>query len=87
MPKSQAERLREYRQRVKNDPMKYQEYLKKERERNKTRKGEAKLKSINNLSIREQRHVRRAWRKRQRDHRISLKKQRDGDVLPSFLTT
>ena len=61
MPKSQAERLREYRQRVKNDPMKYQEYFKKEREGNKTWKEEGKLKSVNDLSIREQIQVRRAW--------------------------
>ena len=75
MPKSQAERLREYRQRVKNDPMKYQEYFKKEREGNKTWKEEGKLKSVNDLSIREQIQVRRAWTARPQD--VPEKTQRD----------
>src|SRR4029434_3774530 len=47
--KSGAERLREYRQRVRDDPVKHQEYLRKERERNKKRKEEGKLKCISDL--------------------------------------
>ena len=67
--KSGAERLREYRQRVRDDPVKHQEYLRKERERNKKRKEEGKLKCISNLSNREQKKVRKSWRKRQQKHK------------------
>src|SRR4029434_510758 len=52
--KSGAERLREYRQRVRDDPVKHQEYLRKERERNKKQKEKGKLKCISDLSNREQ---------------------------------
>ena len=44
--KSGSERLREYRQRVRDDPLKHEEYVRKERERNKNRKEEGKLKCI-----------------------------------------
>src|SRR4029434_2863449 len=67
--KSGAERLREYRQRVRDDPMKHQEYLRKERERNEKRKEEGKLKCISDLSNREQKKVRKSWRKRQQKHK------------------
>ena len=55
--------------------MKYQEYFKKEREGNKTWKEEGKLKSVNDLSIREQIQVRRAWTARPQD--VPEKTQRD----------
>src|SRR4029434_2444392 len=62
-------RLREYRQRVRDDPVKHQEYLRKERERNKKRKEEGKLKCISDLPNREQKKVRKSWRKRQQKHK------------------
>src|SRR4029434_4539802 len=62
----EAERIR---QRVRDDPVKHQGYLRKERERNKKRKEEGKLKCISDLSNREQKEVRKSWRKRQQKHK------------------
>ena len=79
--KSGAERVREYRKRLREDPEKYEEYLKKERERNKKWKEEGKVKSISDLSDREQRKVRRSWWKRQQHHRVLVKSQREMERL------
>lgn len=79
--KSGAERLKEYRQRVRDDPVKHQEYLRKERERNKKRKEEGKLKCISDLSNREQRKVRKSWRKRQQKHRVLVKRQSEMETF------
>ncbi|MED6278322.1 hypothetical protein CHARACLAT_022561 [Characodon lateralis] len=66
-----AERLREYRKCfLRDDPVKYQEYLKKERERNNKRREEGKLKSVTELSARAQKHQRKEWRTREEKHRM-----------------
>ena len=74
--KTGAERLREYRKRLRDDPVKYEEYLKKERERNNKRREEGKLMSVTELSAREQRQQRKEWRTRQKKHRM-MKRQKE----------
>jgi len=54
-------------------------------ERNKKRKEEGRLKSISELSVREQRHVRKAWRNRQKRHRVMVKRLET--FLQGFHTT
>lgn len=56
--------MRKLREKVKNDPALYEEHKKKERERYKARKEAGKIKSIEDLSEREQRNVRKQWRER-----------------------
>ncbi len=86
--KTGAERLRD-RKRLRDDPVKYEEYLKKERERNSKRREEGKLKTITELSSREQRQQRREWRTRQKKHRM-MKRQKEvavcRDMPPSTST-
>ena len=66
-----AERMRIYRQKIKQDPDRYNQYLNAERKRWKTRREEGKLKSIHDLGTKGQRLQRRLWRisKRHSDQR------------------
>lgn len=82
MPNNGAERLREYKQRLRDDPVKYEEYLRKKRERRLVQeiRNERKKESSNVSTIcteREQGRVRKAWRKRQQKHRTLVKTQRE----------
>jgi len=56
-PKKSTERSRDYRKKMKEDPVKYQQYIDREKERYKTRKETGKLKVISQLSKREQRNA------------------------------
>ena len=64
MALSAAEKQRRYRQRIKNNPVKYQQYLKKDLDRYHRRKV-----PISELSEREKRAQRKRWKKSQRDYR------------------
>lgn len=56
------ESMRRLRDRIKNDPFKYEEAKRKERERYYARKAAGKIKGIKDMTTREQRQVRRVWR-------------------------
>ena len=66
---SAAERLRKYRAEIKADPIRYAEYLQKERERYQKRKEDGKIKSIAELSNREKRRKRKDWRKKKHEQK------------------
>ena len=63
MPMSAVERMRKYRERIKNDPEKRAVTLHKDRERWKQRRQENKVKVIDQLTDRGKRNRRKAWRK------------------------
>ena len=77
MALSAAEKQRRYRQRIKNNPVKYQQYLKKDLDRYHRRKV-----PISELSEREKRAQRKRWKKSQRDYR-----SRKANFLASQNTT
>lgn len=56
--------MKKLRERIKNDPEMYEEYKKKERERYKARKEAGTIKSVQDLSERERRNIRKRWRQR-----------------------
>ena len=58
---SDAERQRKGLQRIKADPVKHELYLKKQREKYRERKERGVLKTIDQLSAREQRQQRKRW--------------------------
>nr|CAI5860347.1 unnamed protein product [Callosobruchus analis] len=57
-------RVRKYRQALKDNQGKYEEAKRLERERYQRRKEQGKIKTINDLTPREQRKVRKDWRAR-----------------------
>lgn len=72
--------MRNLRERIKNDPAMYEEYKKKERERYKARKEAGKIKSVQELSERERRNIRKRWRQRSKrsyDARKNQEKNRE----------
>lgn len=72
-PKKSTERSRDYRKKLKEDPLKYQQYIDREKERCKRRKETGKLKVISQLSKREQRLKRKQWRVNQNNKRANDK--------------
>jgi hypothetical protein len=58
-----AERSRRWRERQKEEAERHKSYLEKERERYKKRKSNGDIKGIEDLSEREKRGKRKAWRK------------------------
>ncbi|KAH3737917.1 hypothetical protein DPMN_044515 [Dreissena polymorpha] len=62
MPLSGAERSRIYRQKMKQNPAKYQEYLELERKRYGKKKEDGQVKLIGDVSERERRRRRKYWR-------------------------
>ena len=58
MPLSVAEKQRRYRERIKQDPERYNEYLSKEKKRWEDRKKTGKIKLISDMTKREKRHKR-----------------------------
>ncbi|WAR07949.1 hypothetical protein MAR_017907 [Mya arenaria] len=60
------ERVANWRKRMKEDPIKYAQYKLKEHERYLKNKERGVVKSIDNMTPREQNKTRRAWRKSQR---------------------
>ncbi|XP_045199124.2 uncharacterized protein LOC123553489 [Mercenaria mercenaria] len=69
MPLTGAERNRLYRQKLREDPERYAEYLRKERQRYAKRKESGEIKTIDELSARGQRVQRKRWRHRKRRER------------------
>jgi hypothetical protein len=61
--KSKAEMMKELRDRRKADPAKHAEYLARERDRYQARKQQGKIKTIRDLNERDQRSLRKKWRK------------------------
>lgn len=66
MPLSAAERSRRYRKKLKQNPVLHEQYLQKEHERYEKRKAEGSIKLIQDMTSREQRHIRKAWRQRKK---------------------
>lgn len=73
MPLTSAERSKLWRERKKNNPEEYRAYLQKERERYNKRKEKGEIKSIQELSAREQRKQQKSWRVNQRNKREKSK--------------
>ncbi|KAL4711611.1 hypothetical protein ACJJTC_003628 [Scirpophaga incertulas] len=69
--RKEAERRR--RARIKEDPIKYEEHLAKEKARRQKRKEEGKTKGIKDMTMREQRAQRREWLERTRKSRLKKK--------------
>ena len=80
MPLSAKEKQRRFRERINQDPIKREAYLKKERERWKQRKQSGKVKGVKDMTEREQRSARKAWRTKQAKYRAKFKQ---ASVLPS----
>jgi len=85
--KTATERQREYKERLREEPVKYEEYLRKEIERNKKRREECKLRSISELSDMEQRHQKNMEENTEKTQDDGEKTERDGDILPGFHTS
>lgn len=62
MPLSGAERSRRYREKMKQNPVKYQEYLENERKRYVNKKEDGQVKLVADISERERRRRRKYWR-------------------------
>lgn len=73
MPLTSAERLKLLSEQTKNNPEEYGAYLQKERERYNKRKEKGEIKSIQELSAREQRKQQKSWRVNQRNKREKSK--------------
>lgn len=73
MPLTSAERSKLWRERKKNNPEEYRAYLQKERERYNKRKEKGEIKSIQELSAREQKNQQKSWRVNQRNKREKSK--------------
>lgn len=71
--KRQAERLRY--QRIKNDPIKNAELKEKERQQYQKKKEKGQIRSIHDMTEREQRAIRKIWREKTRKHRTRVKLQ------------
>ena len=86
MPLSAAERARKYREQLKQNPELYTNYLKKENERNEKRKAEGTIKLVSEMTSREKRSTRKAWRenKKRQKQRQNLT---ESLTPPSTLTT
>lgn len=65
-----AERLRY--QRIKNDPEKYAQQKEKDRRKYHMKKEKGTIKTINQMTSREQRKARKLWREKQRKRRCHL---------------
>ncbi|KAF5276899.1 hypothetical protein FQA39_LY06450 [Lamprigera yunnana] len=80
--KRQAEKLRY--QRIKNDPVKNAELKEKEKQQYKKKKEKEQIKSINDMTKREQRAVRKIWREKTKKHRdrVKLQSTRNYPVTP-----
>lgn len=63
--------MRRMRERIKNDPLRYAEHRRKEKERYFKRKQTKKVKMISEMPRHEQEHVRKLWRERSKKYRAS----------------
>ncbi|KAL3276308.1 hypothetical protein HHI36_024243 [Cryptolaemus montrouzieri] len=80
--KRQAEKLRY--QRIKNDPVKNAQLKEKEKQQYKKKKEKGQIKSIKDMSEREQRAIRKIWREKTKKHRDRVKLQitRNNPITP-----
>lgn len=80
--KRQAEKLRY--QRLKNDPVKNAELKEKEKQQYKKKKEKGQIKSINDMTEREKRAIRKIWREKTKKHRdrVKLQSTRNYPVTP-----
>lgn len=81
-PKTTKERSQAYRDQIKADPIKYEERLKRDRERYLRKKEKGVVKATADLSKREHRKQRRQWRINQRNRREEIKK--NSQCRPTF---
>lgn len=71
------ERMRKYREKIKNDPNLYEETKRRERERFKKRVEDGKIKTAKTkMSDRNRRNLRRTWREKTRKYRASVKSRK-----------
>jgi len=77
MPLTAADKMRKYRERLKNDPVKREEYLTKERQRWQHRRESGKEKVISELSDRDKCHKRNMRREAQQRFRICRQQQQE----------
>ena len=82
MSKTTKQRSQAYRDKIKADPIKYEEKLKRDRERYLRKKEKGVVKSITELTKRAQRSKRREWRTYQQNRRENIKK-----TLQTLLST
>ncbi|KAL4703592.1 hypothetical protein ACJJTC_003331 [Scirpophaga incertulas] len=75
-----TERLRY--QRIKNDPEKYSQQKEKEKKKYERKKEKGAIKTINQMTSREQRKARKLWREKQRRRRLILQNIR---IIPAIL--
>jgi hypothetical protein len=68
-PKTSAEKSRLFRERLKSDPIKYAEFLRKDRERYEKKKQQGLIKSVKEMSVSDQKKIRRQWQTVQRHRR------------------
>ncbi|KAL3274298.1 hypothetical protein HHI36_015703 [Cryptolaemus montrouzieri] len=80
--KRQAEKLRY--QRIKNDPVKNAQLKEKEKQQYKKKKEKGQIKTIKDMSEREQRAIRKIWREKTKKHRDRVKLQitRNNPITP-----
>jgi hypothetical protein len=74
MALSAAERAKKYRENLKNNPIKYNDYLKQEKQRYRGRKERGTL-TLNFYFSIEQRRMKRKWRNQKRNEREQKKKK------------
>ncbi|CAH0550877.1 unnamed protein product [Brassicogethes aeneus] len=74
--------MRRLRERIKSDPAKYEESKRKERERYNARKTAGKIKSVKDMTSREQRHIRKVWRDK---FKMRYEKKKESKRLEIFL--
>ncbi|XP_063237276.1 uncharacterized protein LOC134539299 [Bacillus rossius redtenbacheri] len=78
--------MQKLREAIRNDPIRYEEAKKKERERYHERKRLGKIKSVNEMSSREQRNIRKNWRQRSKKY-YSSKKNQEMDQMQTDCTS
>ncbi|KAK6186548.1 hypothetical protein SNE40_008566 [Patella caerulea] len=71
-----SEKDRKYLNKIKEDPVRYPEYLKRERMRYQRKKEKKQVKLIKDLTTREKRQKRKQWRIAQRRHRNKVGEDR-----------
>ncbi|XP_039300411.1 glutamic acid-rich protein [Nilaparvata lugens] len=67
--------MRKAREKLRSDPVKYEEIKAKDRNRYRRKKEEGKVKLIGEMSNRDQRRIRQEWRKRSEKYRLKKKNE------------
>lgn len=74
--KQNKEALQRMRNRIKNDPKRYEEMKRKDRERKKRARAEGKIKKVADMNEQELRAIRQAWRESKRRKSLRNLKQK-----------